>query len=223
LGTAYVAAMEGMLPRTEGVVPARQEIGIGVLPLELHVRGGEVVRVVMTQAKPTLGRRLRNVEPLANALGLRPRDITATGLVPQVASTGADSLQVAVRSLERVHELAPDPAALAKILGRIGPETGLYAFAFDAEGDADLHARGLFPLHGILEDPGTGSAAGACGAYLAANKRLPAKEWFVIEQGLEILHPGRIEVNVTAEHGRPTEVRVAGRVIPLMRGTLTLP
>jgi len=222
LGTAYVAAMEGILPRKDGVVACRQEVGIGVLPLELHVRGGEVERVVMTQGPPSVGRRIRNVEPLAKALGLGARDITAAGLLPQVASTGAVSLQVAVRTLERVRDLEPDPAALARILRRVGPETGAYVFAFEAEGDADLHARGLFPLHGIPEDPATGSAAGACGAYLAANGRLPAKEWFVIEQGLEIQHPSRIEVSVAVERGRPRSVRVAGRVVPVMRGTLTL-
>ncbi len=222
LGTAYVAAMEGILPRKDGVVDARQEVGIGVLPLELHVRGGEVERVVMTQGPPSVGRRVRNVEPLATALGIRGRDITATGLQPQVASTGATSLQVAVRSLETVRELAPDPAALARILRRVGPETGAYVFAFEAEGNADLHARGLYPLHGVPEDPATGSAAGACGAYLAANGRLPAKEWFAIEQGLEIHHPSRIEVSVAGERGRPRTVRVAGRVVPVMRGTLTL-
>ena len=223
LGTAYVAAMEGILRRTDGVVAARQEVGIGVLPLELYVHDGHVERVVMTQGPPIVGRRFRNVEPLAKALGIRARDITATGLLPQVASTGAMSLQIPVHTLDIVREIATDVRALAKILRRVGPETGTYVFAFEAEGDADLHARGLFPLHGIPEDPATGSAAGACGAYLAANKRLPAKEWFVIEQGLEILHPSRIEVKVTVEGGRPTAVRVAGRVMPVMRGTLTLP
>ena len=184
LGTAYVAAMEGILPRTDGVVAARQEVVIGVLPLELHVRGGQVERVVMTQGAPSVGRRFRNVEPLAKALGIRARDITATGLLPQVASTGATSLQIPVHTLDAIREIAADVRALAKVLRRVGPETGAYVFALDAEGDADLHARGLFPLHGIPEDPATGSAAGACGAYLAANGRLPAKEWFVVEQGI---------------------------------------
>ncbi len=95
-------------------------------------------------------------------------------------------------------------------------------FAFEAKGEADLHARGFFPQQGVSEDPATGSAAGACGAYLAANRRLPDREWFTIEQGLEIHHPSRIEVAVATDRGRPKAVRVAGRVVPVMRGTLTL-
>ena len=223
LGTAYVAAMEGLVPMAEGVVTVHQQIGIGVLPLELHARGGIVDRVVMTQGTPRVEKPFGNVSALAKALGIAARDVTATKLVPQVASTGAKALQVPVHSLDVVRDMAPEMGALAKLLSRIRGDVGVYAFAFEAEGDADLHARGFFPLAGVPEDPATGSAAGACGAYLAANRRLPPKEWFVIEQGAEVHHLSRIEVAVRAERNAPKEVRVAGRVVPVMRGTLTLP
>src|SRR3989304_1287156 len=59
LGTAYVAAREGLVPRGEGTVTVHQEVGIGVLPIELSVRGGLVERVVMTQGTPKLGTRDR--------------------------------------------------------------------------------------------------------------------------------------------------------------------
>ncbi len=223
LGTAYVAFMEGLIPRAEGIVRAHQEVGIGVLPLELEVRSGAVQRVVMTQGQPSVGRTISNVDRLAKALRIKPRDITATNLLPQIASTGIASLQVPIRSLEIVREMDPDLPALGALLKRVNPEAGVYVFAFEAAGDADLHSRGFFPLSGVPEDPATGSAAGACGAYLAFNKRLPGKEWFVIEQGIEIGHPSRIEVSVAIERGRPAQVRVAGAVVPIMRGTLMIP
>ena len=223
LGTAYVAAMEGIVPLREGASTVHQEVLIGVLPLELHARGGIIERVVMTQGKPTVGKRLTATGALAKALGIRAMDITGTKLVPQVASTGIRSLQVPVRSMKVVRGMEPDIPALAKVLRRVEPDAGAYVFAFQAEGDADLHARGFFPLSGNPEDPATGSAAGACGAYLAANRRLPAKEWFIIEQGIEVHHPSRIEVSVAMASGRSQSVRVAGKVVPVMQGTLTLP
>ena len=223
LGTAYVAAMEGIVPLREGASTVHQEVLVGVLPLELHVRGGIVERVVMTQGKPIVGKRLTATGALAKALGIRATDITATKLLPQVASTGVRSLQVPCRSTKIVREMEPDMPALAKVLRNVERDAGAYVFSFQAEGDADLHARGFFPLSGIAEDPATGSAAGACGAYLTANRRLPAKEWFLIEQGIEVHHPSRIEVSVTVASGRPQSVRVAGKVVPVMRGTLTLP
>ena len=222
LGTAYVAAMEGLVALHEGTVSVRQEVGIGVLPLELDVRDGRIDLVAMTQGMPRVRRPVRNPARVAQALGIRARDLFP-GLDPQVASTGAPSLQVPVRSLEVVQNLSPDPRILGRILARIDGDAGAYVFTFEVEGEADLHARGFFPQHGITEDPATGSAAGACGAYLAANHQLPAKEWFVIEQGIEIHHPSRIEVSVRVERGRLRAVLVAGKVVPVMRGTLTLP
>lgn len=224
LGTAYVAAMEGLVPMAEGVVTVRQEVGIGVLPLELHVRTGLVEKVVMTQGTPKVGRRRMDVAALAKALGIRARDITATKLAPQLASTGIASLQVPVRSLDVVRKTAPDPRALGSALRRLSrADIGAYVFTFETDGDADVHARGFFPLSGVPEDPATGSAAGACGAYLAANRRLPPNGSFVIEQGAEVHHPSRIEVAVRTEGNAPKEVRVGGRVVPVMRGSLTLP
>src|SRR5207249_3936094 len=148
------------------------------LPLELHTDAGSLERVVMTQGEPKLGPKLNQVGPLAKALGISSRDITATRLRPQISSTGVPSLQVPIRDVGIVREMAPDFSALGRVLARFRGNPGAYVFAFGAEGPADLHARGFFPGFGIPEDPATGSAAGACGAYLAANARLPGGDSF---------------------------------------------
>lgn len=221
LGTAFVAAEEGIVPKPEGVSTIHQEVGIGVLPLDLHASLGAIRKVVMTQGRPVVGRRITKVDVLARGLGVRSRDITATGLNAQVASTGIPSVQIPIRSMDVVRDLAPDPRKLGEVLARIDRDAGAYVFAFVSENDAHVHARGFFPGQGITEDPATGSAAGACGAYLAANGRLPS-ETFIIEQGIEIHHPSRIEVSVGALGRRPKTVRVGGAVVPVMRGTLHL-
>src|SRR3972149_3822061 len=223
LGPAYVAAMERVVPLREGVQTVRQELQVGVLPLDLHVRGGVIERVVMTQATPRVGRPIKDIRPITRALGVRDRDLTATKLLPRVVSTGAPSLQIPLRSLDVVRTLSPDPRALQKVLSRVHRDAGAYVFTFETEGDTDLHARGFFPRRGFVEVPAAGGAGGACGASLAAVGRLPEKEWFSIEQGIEMNHPSRIEVSVTVERRRPVKVRVGGNVIPGVRGTLTLP
>ena len=223
LGTAFVAAHEGLIEKRDGIVAAHQQDGLGATPIKLEIEAGEVKRVAMTQARPKFGARLKALAPLAKALGVKPRDISATGLVPQVVSTGASSLQVPLKAVDLVRELDPDLRALGKATRRLGPDPGVYVFATMEGVPADLHARGFFPLSEIPEDPATGSAAGACGAYLGYNRRLPDKQWFVIEQGIEIHHPSRIEVAVAMERGRPTQVRVAGQVQLVMKGELTLP
>ncbi|HEX9341605.1 MAG TPA: PhzF family phenazine biosynthesis protein [Thermoplasmata archaeon] len=222
IGTAFVAALEGIVPHPEGSSVVHQELQIGVLPLELLCEGGQVKKFIMTQGEPVLGPKVKNVEALAKALQVRSRDIGPKGLVPQVAATGIPSLQVPFRSLEVVKELDPDRRALQKILSKFGEKIVCYVFALEAETPgAHVHARGLVPELGI-EDPATGSAAGACGAYLAANGTLPAPT-FVIEQGIEIHHASRIEVTVETEGGKPKVVRVGGQCVAIIRGNLRLP
>ena len=223
LGTAYVAALEGLVPKPEGRSVVYQELEIGVLPLELFVEGGQIRKVVMTQGEPSVGKRLTSVEGLAKALSVKPRDIGVGPLKPQVAATGIPSLQIPMRSLDAVQEIDYDMRALAGFLEKLGPHHVAYVFTFEtADKAAHLHARSFSPIDGIREDPATGSAAGACGVYLAANGKLPAPT-FVIEQGLEMKHASRIEVSVEAEGKVAKTVKVGGPVTPLVRGSLRLP
>src|SRR5438046_9952120 len=143
-------------------------------------------------------------------------------LVPVVTATGIPSLHVPMRTLEVVLGIDPDLPALKGVMSKCGEQIVCYAFALEATApDAAVHARGFAPDLG-LEDPATGSAAGACGAYLAAHGKLPAPT-FIVEQGMEIHHASRIEVSVETEDGKPKVIRVGGQIAPLIRGTLRLP
>jgi trans-2,3-dihydro-3-hydroxyanthranilate isomerase len=222
IGTAFVAALEGLVPHPDGSSIIYQELEIGVLPLELICEGGQVRKVIMTQGEPSLGAELKNVAPLAAALGVRARDIGPKGLAPQVTATGIASLQVPMRSLEVVQGLDPDLRALKRVLSKFGEKVVCYTFALEAmAAEAAVHARGFAPDLG-LEDPATGSAAGACGAYLAAHGKLPAPT-FIVEQGVEIHHASRIEVTVETEAGQPKVIRVGGQSVPIIHGQLRLP
>ncbi len=223
IGSAFVAAEEGMIAKSEGVVTAHQQDGLGLTPVKLEITGDRVTRVAMTQARPKQGRKFTKVDALAKALGVKPRDIKGSGMVPQVTSTGAASIQVPMASSDIVRGLNPDLRALAKIARSVGSDPGVYCFALLDGKEGDVHARGFFPIHGIPEDPGTGSAGGACGAFLGFAGKLPDKQWFTIKQGAEIHRPSTLEVAVAMERGRPIQVRVAGAVQTVMRGTLDVP
>ena len=223
LGTAYVAALEGIVPKPEGRSVVYQELEIGVLPLELFVEGGQMRKVVMTQGEPSVGKRLTSVEGLAKALSVRARDIGVGKLKPQPASTGLPALLVPMRSLEAVQVIDYDMRELARFLQKLGEPQVAYVFALETVDKSAHNQAGRFsPFDGIGVVPATGSAAGACGAYLAANDALPAPS-FVVEQGLEMKHTSRIEVSVEVEGKVAKEVKVGGAVTPLIRGSLRLP
>ena len=88
---------------------------------------------------------------------------------------------------------------------------------------ADVHTRMFAPSIGILEDPATGSASGALGAYLVRNGVVevgPTTE-IIAEQGYEIERPSRIVIQVESDDDAIQEVKVGGQVVMMAEGTLT--
>ena len=57
-----------------------------------------------------------------------------------------------------------------------------------------FHARDPFPVGGVVEDPATGAAAAAFGAYLRDRKEIVAPAAFEIVQGIEIGRPSLLTV-----------------------------
>lgn len=78
------------------------------------------------------------------------------------------------------------------------------------------------PGVGVYEDPATGSAAGALGAYLHAHGQLQAGQTARIEQGVAVGRPSELFVRIQAEEGRLTAVEVGGGVRVVARGEFRL-
>ena len=79
------------------------------------------------------------------------------------------------------------------------------------------------PLNNIREDPATGSASAALGAFLASlDPRSDVDLEIAMEQGLQIGRPSAIEVHVRKRVGCVLEVAIAGFCVPVMQGTIKL-
>ena len=199
VGTHWVLAHLGRVDLREPVTQVRFELGVGVLPADLHVTGGRVERVVMTQGRPTFHGVLEDVTDLAAGLGLAPEAITETGLPVQVVSTGLPQMMVPVRSLAEVQALHPgrlNTSALDQACRAVGAEQCVMVFTFETEWpEATVHVRMFAPLLGVPEDPATGSANGALGAYLVHHRAVPVTEptvHIVSEPGAEMGRPVRL-------------------------------
>ncbi|MFJ4037055.1 PhzF family phenazine biosynthesis protein [Microbacterium sp. NPDC090007] len=120
---------------------------------------------------------------------------------------------VAVASRELFDAVGFDPAALRSLMdecGWAGTVTVVHAEGPDAE---VFEARNLFPVVDITEDPATGSAAAALGAYLRDRVGRVAPFGFTVRQGRHIGRPSELRVNVPVSGG----VRVSGTATPLAR------
>jgi trans-2,3-dihydro-3-hydroxyanthranilate isomerase len=232
VGTHWVLAHLGRVDLREPVTQVRFELGVGVLPADLHVADGQVERVVMTQDRPTFHAVIEDVTELAAGLGLAPEAITATGWPVEVVSTGLPQMMVPVRSLAEVQGLDPgqlNTAALNRVCHAAGTEC-VMVFTFETErptakpwAEAAVHVRLFAPLLGVPEDPATGSANGALGAYLVHHRAVPVTApttYIVSEQGAEINRPSTLYVEVDSAGEEITAVRVGGQVVPVIEGVV---
>jgi trans-2,3-dihydro-3-hydroxyanthranilate isomerase len=225
LGTFYVLAQLGLITVTDGITCVMQECNIGLFPVEIHVREGQVTRVVMTLPKPLFLGSVDEPEDLfdiAKALGLSTHQIVDTKKPVMVVSTGLPVVIVPVRTLTAVRSIVPDAAAIVEVCERVGTNGIMVFTTMTVEDHASVHTRMFAPAIGILEDPATGSASGAMGAYLVHNGLVevgPMTE-LIVEQGYEIGRPSRILVQVESEDDAIQSVNVGGQVVMVVEGTL---
>lgn len=225
LGTFFILAALRMIPVKESVTRVMQECNIGLFPVELHAEDGRVERVVMTQPKPEFLGPVEETEDLykvASALGLSKHVIADTKWPIEVVSTGLPVMIVPVRTLTAVRSIRPDASAIMDVCRRFGAN-GIMAFTtVTVEPSATVHTRMFAPSIGILEDPATGSASGALGAYLVQNGVVdvaPRTE-IISEQGYAIDRPSKIFVQVDSDDDIIQSVKVGGECVMVVEGTL---
>ena len=135
-------------------------------------------------------------------------------------------MMVPVRSLAEVQALDAgrlNAAALNRACRAVGTECVL-VFTFETEQpEATVHVRMFAPLLGVPEDPATGSANGALGAYLVHRRAVPVTGptvHILSEQGAEIGRPSTLYVEVDLTREEVTAVRVGGQVVLVAEGVV---
>jgi trans-2,3-dihydro-3-hydroxyanthranilate isomerase len=79
------------------------------------------------------------------------------------------------------------------------------------------------PVHGVPEDPATGSAAGPLAVHLARHGRIALGEQIEIAQGAEIGRPSMLYASVEGTGERIERVRVGGSAVIVARGEFRIP
>ena len=224
IGTAHALIEDGAIQIEKGMTVVRQELGIGVLPIEVEQNEDGRWMITMTQGQPTLGETMSDTKKIADALRVPVTEVGLENLPIQVSSTGLSQLMIPMRDSKQISSLSPD-FELLKELERKLNLTGCCVFTLKKSGaDTLVHVRFFAPDAGVPEDPATGSAAGALGAYLVAHGIFGSKSpiAFTIEQGAEIQRPSRIRVTVQQAKGTPTVVKVGGNAVTVLNGEITL-
>jgi PhzF family phenazine biosynthesis protein len=136
-------------------------------------------------------------------------------LPPRLAYAGARHLVLAARTRERLADLDYDFEALKAYMSPRDLVT--VALVHRDTGDPALfHARNPFPVGGVVEDPATGAAAAAFGAYLRALGLVDPPATITIHQGDDLGRPSRLSVAIGP--GLASGIRVSGGAVRLPDG-----
>ena len=186
----------------------------GDATLLFHTRNGDVP--VQTRAgTATLTSVVPYVEPAPEALvrgaldALRWRaDELDPALPPRIGYAGVRHLILGAATRARLADLDYDFDALQRIMLEHDLTTVDLVFRADP---TTYHARNPFPVGGVVEDPATGAAAAAFGAYLRHEGLIAPPATITVHQGDDMGRPSVLEVEI----GERPEIRVSGRAVSM--------
>jgi PhzF family phenazine biosynthesis protein len=201
-----------------GVALARRD---GPGEITFATRAGRVV--VQTEDEPGgLTATLTSVAPHVDELGAADVDLALAALrwsrddldpamPPRIAFAGAHHLILAARTRKRLAELDYDFDALKAYMSQRDLTTVALVHRLDA---TTFAARNPFPVGGVVEDPATGAAAAAFGAYLRALGLVPPPVRVTIHQGDDLGRPSLLRVDLDADPD--SGVRVTGQAVDIL-------
>jgi PhzF family phenazine biosynthesis protein len=128
-------------------------------------------------------------------------------LPPRVAFAGARHLILPARTRERLADLDYDFDALKAYMLERDLVTVALVYRQDA---TTFHARNPFPVGGVVEDPATGAAAAAFGAYLRALDLVTPPARVTVHQGEDMGRPSLLLIDIDAGDGG---IHVTGRAV----------
>jgi trans-2,3-dihydro-3-hydroxyanthranilate isomerase len=182
----------------------RLESGLGVIPVELERKNGQIVFGRMQQVVPSWAP-YEHASALLEALGL-----DRSALPIDAYPNGPFHVYVGLESERDVARLEPDFAALARL--------GDVAANCFAGGGTSWKTRMFAPGGGVFEDPATGSAAGPLAIHLARHGRIAFGEQIEIRQGAEVGRPSRLYARAEGSAERVEGVEVGGSAVVVARG-----
>ena len=224
VGTHFVLALTGRYELEREVTLVRGQLEAGVLPVEILTEEGQVRSVVMTQNLPSISERITDRRMFAKALGLDEEQLEVGDLLPRVVDTGIPWLIIPLLDLKAIRSVKPNAALCHELAELVGTEM-FYGFTQETE-DPSCAVRARHIWFGTVtpgEDPVTGSAAGCLASYLVTEGVLlaaPVAE-ALIEQGVEIGRPGKVQALVDMEGGKIRQVCVGGSAVHLGDGEIT--
>jgi trans-2,3-dihydro-3-hydroxyanthranilate isomerase len=222
IGTAFVLARPGGDIGRAVSDPIVFEEKAGLVKLELIRDGTLVVGARLTAPQPL--ERSDDIAPdvVAAACSIGVGDIETANHRPCIASCGNPLVFAELKTRSALAAAQPRSEVFSEHL-RADRVTGILLYAFEQQRGVDIQARMFAPLYGVPEDPATGSANAAVAGLLASlRSETDLTLQLRIAQGVDMGRPSVLEAAAEKRNGRITEMRIGGRCVAMMRGSLEL-
>ncbi|ANM12161.1 MULTISPECIES: PhzF family phenazine biosynthesis protein [unclassified Rhizobium] len=226
VGTAYVLGQQAEIFGRPIGEKLRFEEKAGIVEVDLKRSGGKIAATAIRAPQPlTVGDTISE-EIIARCISLEPSAIVTTTHAPVFASVGLNFAVAEMSGLDALVAARPNLAGFQAAAGRqttSGHDFSLFVYARTAENPWSIRARMFAPLDNVPEDPATGSASAALGAYLVS--LAPDADMTVrvtIEQGVEMGRRSVITLDVVKSKSIVTDVVISGTCVFVMRGEIVL-
>ncbi|WJH40746.1 PhzF family phenazine biosynthesis protein [Aliirhizobium terrae] len=224
VGTAYVLGQQTKLFGKPVGDRLRFEEKAGLVEVDLKRDGDAVIAATIRAPRPLEVGETLNAKLIARCVSIDEQDVRTDRHQPLFASVGLAFVLTELEGLDALSRARPDLSAYREAAERhAGDGLGVAVFLYvrDETHPSNIRARMFAPLDDVPEDPATGSASAALAAFLV--DREPATDGsfhLTIEQGVEMGRRSVIELDVVKQAGQVTDVRVSGRCVFVMRGSV---
>jgi trans-2,3-dihydro-3-hydroxyanthranilate isomerase len=223
VGTAFVLGRQETVFGKSIGKSMHFEQGAGVVSVDLLRQRGSIVGARIKAPKRLEIISSIETDMIARCVSLPAGEIVIDTHAPTMVSVGLPFVVVET-SLDGLGRARPDSAAFAaadRAYPHAADRLSIFLYTRTGHGIERLQARMFAPLNNIWEDPATGSASAALGAYLASlDPRNDVDLKIAIKQGEKMGRPSAMEVDVRKRVGCVLDVTIAGFCVPVMQGMI---
>lgn len=222
VGTAVALARAGSVFGKPVGETVRFEEGIGTVSIDILRAGGSVAGAQFTAPGTAALGPVYDAEAIAGCIGLPADTVRTDRHAPRQVTLGIGFIFVELRDRDALARCEPSPERFRVNLPDAATRD-VYCYVRDGDGpEIGIRARMFAPMHGIVEDPATGSAAAMLGALLSSVTPGAEDLAVSIDQGVEMGRPSRLEVGIARSTGAVERITVAGGAVSVMAGRLTI-
>lgn len=211
VGTTYALVQQGQITQS----PVKIQTPLGIISVSWENDPEQGLSVMVEQFSPKFSDNNPDAAEVADLLGIPITNIDESISPIQSVSTSRPKLMIPLTDFHTLDELKPDFERLWEICDTY-QTTGFYPFTTQTRHeDLQVEARQFPKRAGYNEDPATGVAACALGAYLTEHEVLSPKSqgWHHIQigQGYAMQRPSIMGAELLVENSIITKTRIKGR------------